>query len=301
MRKNSFHGLLAVMPLLAACFLIFSSCDSDELSPRLAKKALEDAPQLRDSCLTRTFETGYYEVEADDTIKLGQLQRAGVITYSAETVVEKRKRYSYSWYGSSSYTENVDHIFVTVELTEEGKKLEVTNKPVMRSVYEKALGLFDKKEEIKDPAYMSAEAAAAAKKAEQKEDKTSTADVTEAVDTAVVDTVAADVDYAEAEPEPEPAAPATDPYDTACAKVNKVEHEMLIANIKIVKVIDVFCPEEYKKNGQGECNFVYEFDDLTPFAWVFGDKEALHKRNVSSAKFKHTVDQGWYVVSAGDE
>lgn len=300
MKKNSFRGLLTLMPLLAACVLTFTSCDSDELSPRLAKKALQDSPELRDSCLTRTFNTGYYEIEADDTVKLGQLQRAGVITYTTETVVEKKTRYRYSWYGSSSYTENVDHIFATVELTEQGKKLEVANKPQLRSVYEKALGLFDKKKEIEEPAYMSAMAAEKAKKAEKSETNEPESDEYATEDSVAVDTFAVEEDYDEPVTEPTPAATKTDPYDEACSRVNMVQHEMLLGKIEIVKVIDVFCPEEYKKSGAGECNFVYEITELTPFAWVYCDQEQLQTRKLATAKFKHTVDQGWYVTSVGD-
>lgn len=304
MRKRSLLNLFLVLPLLAASMLTFTACDSDELSPRLAKNALEDSPLLRDSCITQTFSTGYYEVNAEDTVQLGQLKRAGMITYTTETVIEKRKRYSYSWYsGSSYYTENVEHIFATVELTEEGKKLEVTNKPLYRSVYEKALGLLDEKEEIKEPAYLSGEADKEAKK-DKKEADVATSTDSEAVDvdSVAVDTaVAVEEDFVEEEPQPATTGKSGDAYEVACAKVNKVKHEMLIGFIKIVKVIDVFCPEDYRKSGIGECNFVYELDDLTPFAWVFGDKEKLHERNLSSAKFKHTVDEGWYVTKIGND
>lgn len=299
MKKLSLRSLILVLPLLAASMLTFTSCDSDELSPRLAKKALEDAPQLRDSCLTRTFNTGYYEVEAEDTVQLGQLKRAGVITYTTETVVEKRKHYTYSWYGGSSYyTEDVEHIFATVELTEEGKKLEVTNKPVYRSVYEKALGLFDEKEEIKEPAYMSEKA----EKEEKKEfDETASVDSVEVDSVVGADSAIVEDEIVEEQPKPAKTIKKGNAYEEACAKAHQEVHEMLIGFIKIVKVIDVFCPEDYRKSGIAECNFVYEVDELTPFAWVYIDKEKLHERCLTSAKFKHTVDQGWYVTSIGDD
>lgn len=114
--------------IIAACCLlggILTSCDSDTLSPRLAKKALQKEAILRDSSAVATFHTGFYEINESEGDQLAQLQAAGMISFNTETIIEKKKKSTYDfWTGYRYYTVDVTHTFATVELTEKGAKIQ---------------------------------------------------------------------------------------------------------------------------------------------------------------------------------
>lgn len=293
MRKNLIKFLLSAIVCVGAFSLV--SCDSDQLSARLAKKAVEDYVAFRDSSMTVKFNVGYYEVSEDDIAQLNKLQKANVITFKTETVVEKKKRWSYSWYSSSSYTENIDHTFAEVKLTEEGRKYLVSEKPLMRKDWEKILRKLENKyKDIQEPDFMNLDAKASEKKEEKKEEAAPEKPVKEEEEEAV-DTVAAEeVAEAEAPAEEKPAetaAPANS-YEAALERVNVEACDMLVGKLKVVEVLDVFCPEEYVKNGKGECSVVYELVDKTPFGWVLSKEENY---GVLHFTLLHTEDNGWIV------
>lgn len=286
--------------IIAACCLfgsIFTSCDSDTLSPRLAKKALKKEAMFRDSSAVELFHTGFYEINESEGKQLAQLQAAGVVTFKTETIIEKKKKSTYDfWTGYRYYTIDVPHTFATVELTNEGKKYEVTRPVIYREDVEKDLRLHEKSEE-EMPDYM---AATMQKEAPDKEVKPA------AADSVVVDTAATEI--AEAVPaqtdreKPEkPDSPEIDQYELTIARVNRIPHNMLSGKWELVKVKEVFCPEEYAKTGKGSCKFIIEFTDKTPFGYVLGAPEQ-HKRTLLDASLTHYNDVGWVVdaISGGE-
>lgn len=121
-----------VIAMLAAAALVLgvSSCGDDAvLGKSAAKKAIKKEAVFAKDFATASFDTGYYEVDEDYILKLAQLQAAGVITYKIDNVVEKVQKRNYNyWSGYSYYTVDNEHMFATVEFTDEGRKL-VVEKP----------------------------------------------------------------------------------------------------------------------------------------------------------------------------
>lgn len=280
----------------SALILSLTSCGDDSvLSSSSAKKALKKEAIFNENFATVDFNTGFYEVSESELIKLQQLKAAGMITLTTETVIEKVQKRNYDyWRGYSYYTVDKEHTFAGVQLTEEGKKLEI-DEPVTK-----------RKDEIKDfeankdyvevtPGYMTDYANVQA-----------TAAAAEAVsDEVFTDSVAADsvVEVAEAvveEVAPEPAKPAKqDPnaaYNAAVAKSNTESHHMLLGRYELKKVKEVLCTEDMAKNGTGKCLAIITFNDKTPFGYVYGapSQGYLHSIPVS---FIYYQDLGWTVSS----
>lgn len=291
--KNLAKSGLAVLSglLLAVSGGMLTSCDSDTLSARLAKKALNKEAALRDSSQCVSFTTGYYEVDDAEITRLKQLQNAKMVTCKVETVIEKKRRSRYNWYsGYTYYYEDVEHKFAEVALTEEGLKYKVYRRVVMREDLEDLLKIYDETgEEV--PGYMTVNDAPAAQEA---------APAAPVEEEAVADsaTVAEEEPVEEVAPAEEPAEEKS-PYEKALDKVNRETHDMLAGRIKIEKVIEVYCPEEMKKNGKGACRFVYEFVDKTPFGFVLGAPEQ-NKRKIGKATLVHYQDKGWLVDQLDD-
>lgn len=298
MREIVTKFLLSAFVCVGAFSLV--SCDSDRLSARLAKKAVEEHTAFRDSSLTVQFNVGYYEVSEDDIAQLNQLQKANVITFKTEKVTEKKKRWSYSWYSSSSYTENIEHTFADVKLTEEGRKYLVSEKPAMREDWEKVLRKLEKKyKELKEPDFMNLEAKAGEKPEKKEEavpEKPEKED--EVIDSAEVAEAMAEVAAPMEEEKPAETTASAGSYEAAVERVKVETCNMLAGKLKVVEVLDVFCPEEYVKNGKGECSVVYEIEDRTPFGWVLYKSENY---GVMNFRLLHTEDNGWVVAKANDD
>lgn len=281
---------------LTICGITFTSCDSDQLSKRLAEKALEKTPELRDSSMVVEFNTGYYEVKGAEFKRLKQLQAAKMITAQFETIIETRKERRYDWWSGPYYvTRDVEHIFAKVAFTEEGKKLVVANPPKMREDEEKDLRIFDKEyqNEETEPEYMKISVD------EPKSSKTSTTEQSESGENSASEqsenSLSSDSsEVAAAEQNTETGKSA---YDIACERTQKDRHYVMIGKLKIYKVKEVFCPEEMQKNGIGTCTFIVEFTDKNPFAWVYYGKYLKNgERTIRTAELKHYDDMGWLVT-----
>ena len=104
--------LLVMLPIAIA---MLTSCDETILTASLAKDAVKKDAYWETPYVTKTFNTGYYEISLDELVKFQQLQTAGVIDLVVEKAIEKRENY---WRG----TEYIDHYFVDVKLTSKGSK-----------------------------------------------------------------------------------------------------------------------------------------------------------------------------------
>lgn len=267
--KNRFFPLAAIALLCGAS--VMTSCDSDTLSSRLAENALEEHPLFVDSSQVVTFQTGYYEVTNETELK--QLEKAGMITCKFENVIEKKWHRGY--FRSPGVVKEIPHTFASVELTPAGKKLEVTLRHDNRSYILKALKVNKPEEKKQLPDYMNIGG-------------------TNESEVEVLDNVMDGDAYDEAPEEAEEYESEQDKYRTSLSKINVVSHEMLVCKTNIIDAFDVFCPEEYVKNGKGTCKFIYEFVDPTPFGHVLTSR-TFNKPQMGVATFEHTTDNGWVV------
>lgn len=139
--KKSFTRIPLIVGTLLMATAI-TSCDNDTLTPRLAKKALEKEAMFADSSCVKSFNTGFYEVNPSELAKLKQLHDAGMIELATNAVVEKKEVSNYNyWSGYTTASQNVEHIFATVSLTEAAKKYEVHHVVKQRDDNEKDLEL----------------------------------------------------------------------------------------------------------------------------------------------------------------
>lgn len=283
-----------VIAMLAAAALVLgvSSCGDDAvLGKSAAKKAIKKEAVFAKDFATASFDTGYYEVDEDYILKLAQLQAAGVITYKIDNVVEKVQKRNYNyWSGYTYYTVDNEHMFATVEFTDEGRKLVVEKPTRTREDIAKDFKTNEDFEEAM-PDYMKS----TTDNAEPAPEAVDAPAVAAAEDSAVVevDSVATEVVEEVVE---EVAAPA-DPnaaYEAAMARVNREEHQVLLGRYKFIKVKEVLCSEEMAKNGVGKCRLLYTFEDKTPFGYVLGAPREGYVED-TEVSFVYYQDLGWTV------
>lgn len=253
--------------LVGICGVMLASCGSDSLSKGSAEGALEDQlVMFQDSSQVVRLNTGYYELDdADARFQLKKLAAAGVIDYKVDLIVETRT----GWYAGQ-----YEHYFVTVNLTEEGKKY-VVSKPVTEIV--------DKDMEVKesDESYP--------------EDNVAPGDDLSNTGSAAQSNLETPADGDVMDPDTYPTATATadmSEYEAAQAKQHIDMCTFLSHKNKIVKIQRIFCPEEMMKNGKASCEYIYEYSDVTPFGRILnGVKEG--SRQKESATFVRYEDLGW--------
>lgn len=302
---------IAYMACMALLLTGATSCGPEPLSKRSAKKAIErDAMFAKDSQVAQ-FKTGYYEVTPEELDQLAQLKAAGVVQYSAEGVMEVTQDRKwvphYEYYygmrfqngGHYSYTDReIPHAFVTVTLTEDGKKYVVENPTTMRKEY---AGLAKHNEDFKEvlPDYMNATDKTfeklTGKPSEKKKENTT---ATEKFAVADTDTAVAVEEVVAEESDENSKAKAPDQKDKnakykACLERVKTEDvNVLLGRFKIVKVLDVCCTEDMYKAGKGSCNVVYTFTDATPFGYVLGSNKPDYYL-MHPCSFRLYEDTGW--------
>lgn len=284
--------------MLAAAALVLgvSSCGDDAvLGKSAAKKAIKKEAVFAKDFATASFDTGYYEVDEDYILKLAQLQAAGVITYKIDNVVEKVQKRNYNyWSGYSYYTVDNEHMFATVEFTDEGRKLVVEKPTRTREDIAKDFKTNEDFEEAM-PDYMNSttDNAEPAPEAVAVEEEATVE--TAAPDSAVAeaDSVATEVVEEVVEEVAAPANPNA-AYEAAVARVNREEHQVLLGRYKFIKVKEVLCSEEMAKNGVGKCRLLYTFEDKTPFGYVLGAPRQGYVED-TEVSFVYYQDLGWTV------
>lgn len=287
-----------VIAMLAAAALVLgvSSCGDDAvLGKSAAKKAIKKEAVFAKDFATASFDTGYYEVDEDYILKLAQLQAAGVITYKIDNVVEKVQKRNYNyWSGYSYYTVDNEHMFATVEFTDEGRKLVVEKPTRTREDIAKDFKTNEDFEEAM-PDYMNSTTDNAEPAPESVAVEEEATVETAAPDSAVAeaDSVATEVVEEVVEEVAAPANPNA-AYEAAVARVNREEHQVLLGRYKFIKVKEVLCSEEMAKNGVGKCRLLYTFEDKTPFGYVLGAPRQGYVED-TEVSFVYYQDLGWTV------
>lgn len=265
--------------LLGSSAFVLSSCGNGELTKGKAEDALEDGlVMFKDSSQFDVLPVGYFQIDDKDAREqLQKLANAGMITYKANKVIEHKKYSNYSYFGGRTYTtRDIDHYFATVSLTPEGEKFVITD-PVVEIV-DKDMENKNKDKNIDIDAL----------------NQTTTADSIRMVDSiAAVEAAAAEAaaqadDMKTQAPEPK------SEYQLAQEKQSYTTFYMLSHKNKIVKIKDVYCPEELLKHGKGSCDYIYENVKVTPFGRILG-KVTEGERHKKSASFIHYIDRGWCV------
>lgn len=263
--KNIFFAACTV---LFAAF--FTSCDKYTLTAHSAKKAIERETAFRDSSQVVQIGLGYYEVDSIAKQKLEALAKEGVVSCQISEVNERHRFEQYTWWeGTKVFYKEVKHYFANVSLTEEGRKYVVANPPV------KPLG----EDNIPETDYHNMSA-----------DSTQTEAYTG--DTAA-DSVGATMILAESSTQPNNADKAN-PYYAALKKVKFITVNVLTGFYKVEKVLNVFCPDNYRKSGIGKCNFVCKFTGITPFGKILTNHKD-GERTYGNADFTRFEDKGWKV------
>lgn len=275
--------LLFLVPV--AIMALFTSCDDTVLTAGSAKDAVKKDAYWDNPVETRTFKTGYYEVEQTEITALQQLQTAGVITLSVDKAVEARKRWR-------TY-ELRDHFFVQVALTEKGQKYVLTEE-VKKGRKDLLEELEDNDKEESLPKYMTEFAEAKI--------NLLLPDPTNEYRQLVGDEDDSYNDYSSSSSSSRrqssssstaPAEPSA--YEKALAKVNTENVTVIVGEWDLVTAKEVYCPEEYQKVGKGECKIILEFVDKTPFGYAMGVKKEGF-RVVEKMSFKRYEDLGWVLV-----
>lgn len=257
---------------------MLTSCGNGELTKGKAEDALEDGLLIfQDNSQVESIPVGYFQID-DEKARglLKELADAGMITYKVEKVVEDKKQANYSYYGGRTYsTKEVDHYFATVALTPEGEK---------QIIKEPLLALEDKDMENKQ---------------KDKEIKKTTTSYTTADSIRIADSIAA-VEAANAEMataetiEAPQEVQEKSAYKMAQEKQNYGTEYVLSHKNKIVKIKDIYCPEELLKMGKANCDYIYENVKVTPFGRILG-RVTEGERHKNSASFIFYIDRGWCV------
>lgn len=253
------QGLCAAFVCVFALVVAASCGDGRTLTARAARKALEKETAFRDSSQVAKLDVGFYETDSAGCQRLKELEKAGVVKCRISVVPERRRVERYTWWeGTTVSYEDVRHIFAEVELSDEGRKYVVANPPV-RPVGDDNLPVAD---------YHN-----------------------------ISDTVAAVVEGAGA------ASPAVAPgsgdeknkaYSAALKKVRFRAVSVLTGFYRVERVVNVFCPENYRRGGMGKCEFVCVFTGVTPFGKCLTAHEE-GERTYGSADFTRFEDRGWRV------
>ncbi len=269
MKRLSFRSVRENFPVLLLMVLPFalSACDSNVLSERFARCAIEKEAMFRDSSQVAVLDVGYYEVKPEMRAVLDSLVKLGVVNCKIDEVKERRRFEKYTWWeGTKVYYKEVNHYFADVSLTDAGKKFLVCNPPTTR---------------LGDEPAISGDVPVAGDSLLLASYDDTAADSIGAVE------VAKDADSAEKEED-------KNLYSAALARVKYTSEWVLTGFYKVKKVYDVFCPPSYAREGRGTCHFVCSFEGVTPFGSVMESRRE-GERIKGRATLLHYLDNGWKV------
>lgn len=290
---------LALM-VTSTLILSLTSCGDDSvLSSSSAKKALKKEAIFAENFATEQFKTGYYEVSESELTDLQRLKAAGMITLTSEVIIEKVQKRNYDyWRGYTYYTVDREHIFASVQLTEEGKKLEI-EEPVTKR--EDIIKDFKDNENYEEtiPDYMTNYETTTTVVAEDPVVEEVVTEEAVEVDSAAVEETGIEEATRESEAAQAPEPAKKDPnaaYNAACAKTYTQEHNMLLGHYELKKVKEVRCSEDMAKSGTGKCLALITFRDKTPFGYVLGAPKQDYISSIS-VSFIYYQDMGWTVSS----
>lgn len=284
MKKITLVVMMAIAVTLGSC------SNENPLTESSAKKALKKEAIFNKDNLARKFKLGYYDASEDELQTLAKLQAAGMITFTVDKVVEHISRRERSYWSSYVVNKKVNHYFVNVAMTEEGKKHVIEERVTLRDDLAKDMKLNEGLEEAV-PEYMNATYAIE----EDSEEVVEDGEVIEENNTVAEADTSATETSAEQSPEADPNAA----YNAARSRVNVEEVYVRLGRHKLLKIKEVKCTEDMYKAGKGSARAFIEFTDKTPFGYVF-DCPANGFVTAVEVDFTLYQDMGWLVSEVKD-
>lgn len=268
------------------------SADTNPLSESSAKSALKKEAVFAKDSQVRDFAIGFKEVSDNELNQLAQLKAAGVVEYTAETVIEKRKvrQWNGYWAPPTVVIQETPHTFADIKLTPAGEKYVIAEPTLYRDDLKKDLNANNDYEE-NVPEYMHASHIAQTAPAAVNEPATEVVEETEVEE--IIEDVPMD-DDGEAVEEAPAANNLNAAYEKMCARVNIENVNVLLGRYEIVNVKEILCTEDMYKAGKGSCKVFFKFVDKTPFGFVLG---APLEGYIDSNKVSFVLyqDLGWVV------
>ncbi len=274
-----------------ACGMTFTSCGGNgELSASDVKKEVERVMYGSMNYFeTATLRIGYYEQnDAETRMNLRKLAAVGLITYKAENIIENKK----SYWGSSR---KIEHIFVNVELTEEGEKFVATDEElekIKEDIAEKALDedLVNPNEATEYPE----DSISVDEVIPVKDDAPASEQNSAVVESVVEEPLVSEIKSTEVAPVKETAHVVTaSSYEKALALASAAETyvNVKLYKVDISKVRKIQCTPKMMEEGDAEAQVIMEYVDVTPFGRILGNKRDGEKI-ATNVKFIKYVD-GW--------
>ena len=264
---------LAIMAVSA-----FVSCGNNkEFTSGRAEDAIEDLPMFQDSANVTTLKVGYYEEnDAAMRYKLRQLAANEMLTYSAEQINE----YIPARYWNRAKTK--EHVFITVSLTEKGKKY-IVNEPI-KDKESKELENKNKEQTYPESTVADNE------QIPLRNPQTTESDVAQSSDSG--SSYNNNNSYSSSS---NSSVKEKSMYQKAKDKEYSESHNMLAYKLKVYKVKNLICTEESMKDGKASCDAILEVSDSTPFGRILNSAYKGDRQMAKNIKFFYYIDKGWQV------
>ena len=284
--------IITLCVAVAAMVCMTSCCNHDNGLKASKAKSIVKKEMVRKHLdqVTTSIKVGYYECnDAAARYELRQLAANELLTYKCDIVmkperVQKSRRvqryvWGYSYYDTEYYYVNdtVPTYFVTVDLTDKGKKLVVEEQEIKPTADEKELKLDFEPDLSRYPE-------SAVEFAEFPGD----ADSEEVAEEGDVDT--------EGDGVPATAVPVGDnstAYEKAKAQENIVVVSVKAFKAKVVKVRNIYTTGNNYTNATGEV--LLEATDVTPFGRIVEDIYEGQRTLVEGVSFIRFEDKGWTI------
>ncbi len=259
------------MLFVAATFALFTSCDDapEVLTKSEVKSEVKRVlgPEL-DNIKSSTLELGYYELNSEAArFTLRKLAAAGVINYNKQTIIEFKKSYWRSW--------EEKHVFVTVSLTEEGKKYVIPEEKLEKIKKEKE----EHKAKLNDTKVVDTSVFPEAKVSEEEVSSVSSNDNS---------STSAKDNNKKSEP-----AEKSD-YEKALEKVNVKTVTVETYKMELEKVQNIKCTPAMLEEGTAKAEVILECTKSTPFGRILSHVYE-GEREIEKCSFELFTD-GWKVV-----
>ncbi len=256
------------MLFVAATFALFTSCDDapEVLTKSDVKSEVKRVlgPEL-DNIKSSTLELGYYELNSEsERFTLRKLAAAGMINYNKQTITEITQGY---------WRIKKDHVFVTVSLTEEGKKYVIPEEKLEKIKKEKE----EHKAKLNDTKVVDTSVFPEAKVSEEEVPSVSSND-----------TSVSAKDKKKSEP-----AEKSD-YEKALEKVNVQKVTVETYKMELEKVRDIKCTPAMLEEGTAKAEIILECTESTPFGRILSHVYE-GEREIEKCSFELFTD-GWKVV-----
>lgn len=275
MRKHSLFLIIVSFVVLS-----FTSCSS-EMKPLTERDVVKSVKEFYDFGIknysTNVINTGYYELNSEEArLKLRKMQAAGLINYKVEYFEEEVR--GYYWNTKKG------HYVVSVSLTEEGKKYQISEEEYNKLQEEMIQSLYDKdlKNDLEEKEYP--------------EDKVGPEVIsnmpqkTKSVDNGNVKenkTVASSSSSYSSNDNAQMSA-----YDKVKAKFVENKVYVKLFKFEVVKARKIKCTPDMMKEGRGYAEVITEYVDVTPFGRILSNvKEG--NREAEKVELNYYEDEGW--------